>query len=160
MSSNNQVHRAPPKVRQSFKEPPLVESAASPLVVILDDHPDNLMLLAYSLESWNVRCLTFQTARELFSEIRSIEPDILLVDIKLPDIDGFEVFKIIRQGYRLEHVPIIAMTALCDPEAQHKIQSKGFADYLRKPFKLEQLKTLLLKHLDDKNQQACQNRVA
>lgn len=127
----------------------LKKSTATPLVIVLDDHLDNLMLIAYTLESWSIKCLTFPTAEAFFSAIRGIEPDILLIDIQLPDSNGFEVFDAIRQDERFKDTPILAMTALCDSKAQHDIQTKGFTDCLRKPFRLRQLKELLSRHLDD-----------
>lgn len=116
-------------------------------VVVLDDHEDSLLLISEFLKTQNIEGLLFQSARELFSVIRDLSPDMFLIDIKLPDINGFQVLDIIRQGYRIEQTPIIATTAMSDSQSQQKLRSSDFTGYLIKPFALAQMKTLLSQYL-------------
>lgn len=75
-------------------------------------------------------------------------PDIILLDILMPDVDGYEVCRRIRQNQKLKDIPIIAVTILKDEKEIKKIKESGFSDYLPKPFKRQALVEKIREHLN------------
>lgn len=124
-----------------------VEQPTAPLVVIVDDHEDSLTLATHVLEGMNCRCVPTKNSAECFSILEQIRPDIILLDILLPGIDGFEVLKKVRHHFKLLEIPIIAVTAQSSQADREKIIAEGFTDYLIKPFRLNTLVETMQYHL-------------
>ena len=80
----------------------------------------------------------FELADDLFSAEPG-EPDLVLLDIQLPGIDGFEVLKRLRQLPALQHTPVVAVSANAMPDDLAQARAAGFADYLTKPVDMARL---------------------
>ncbi len=75
--------------------------------------------------------------------VARFSPNLILMDIMMPDMDGFEVLRMLRDGRETRHIPVIACTAYRDPEIEQRIKDENFDDFIQKPLKLDELMTLI-----------------
>jgi signal transduction histidine kinase/ActR/RegA family two-component response regulator len=114
-------------------------------IFVLDDNSDNIRLAEIFLKKLGCRVRGFVSPRTLLAEMASAEPDLILLDINMPEMNGFEVFDRLRQsGYKK---PIWALTAYGLNEDIQAILSHGFDDYIRKPIGIESMKRKLILEL-------------
>ena len=109
---------------------------AKPLALVIDDDPYLSKVLCYALRMNRFRCTTAPTGSDGVKAVAKRRPDVILLDLLLPDMDGFEVVTRIQQ---ISPVPILVMTAL--PEARNKVKALGLGahDFLSKPFDLDEM---------------------
>ena len=119
-----------------------------PVVVAIDDDEDNLLLLRYTLEQLSCTVICITDSRLALPLIKANPPDLILLDILLPELSGFDVIKLIQGDDILRQIPVIAVTALASPEDQARILAAGFTDYLAKPFWLDTLLTMVHDYLE------------
>jgi CheY-like chemotaxis protein len=103
-----------------------------PLLLVVEDNPDN-MLTVKAILADNYRVIEASDGREGVEMARKHMPDLILMDIALPGMDGVEAFKAIRNDARLQHVPIIALTASAMVSDRETILAHGFDAYVAKP---------------------------
>lgn len=108
-------------------------------VLIVDDSDFNRRLVRENLENLGVRIIEAVDGHEAIIFAEEHKPDLILMDILMPRMDGFEATKIIRGNPELSSIPILALTALAMKEDVEKIESFGFDDYLLKPFHITDL---------------------
>ena len=110
-------------------------SLAGVHVLAVDDDNDALMLGREILESAGARVTTLDSAELALEEIGTLRPDVLVADIGLPRLDGFELIRRIRQSTdsKLRDVPAAALTAYARPEDRVKALQSGFQIHLAKP---------------------------
>ncbi|MGQ9481016.1 diguanylate cyclase [Chloroflexus sp.] len=106
----------------------------SPVILIVDDTPVNLLLLTQllSAQSYDVRPVTQGTAA--LTAIRTIRPDLVLLDIRMPDMDGYEVYRQLKADGETAQIPVIFISALDDVEDKVRAFECGGVDYIAKPF--------------------------
>lgn len=108
-------------------------------ILVVDDMPDNLRLLAaiLSKKGYKVRkALNGQTA---ISTVRTVPPDIILLDINMPNINGYEVCRTLKSDDKTKDIPIIFISALDDVLDKVKAFNVGGVDYITKPFQGEEV---------------------
>ncbi|MBK1990673.1 PAS domain S-box protein [Sphaerospermopsis aphanizomenoides BCCUSP55] len=115
----------------------------SPLILLAEDHEANIFTISGYLESIGYRLILARNGQEAISLTKAEVPDLILMDIQMPEVDGLEAIKQIRLDANLTHIPIIALTALAMPGDQEKCLQAGANDYLSKPVKLKQLATII-----------------
>ncbi|MCG8371073.1 MAG: response regulator [Proteobacteria bacterium] len=111
------------------------ESAASnrPLVLVVDDDPAVRVLINATLEAGGYRICEVGDGRSAISRFAEIEPDIVLLDVMMPGIDGFDTCRKIRQTARGKFTPILMLTALDDAESIERAYEAGATDFETKP---------------------------
>ncbi|MBD1835301.1 EAL domain-containing protein [Cyanobacteria bacterium FACHB-472] len=110
-------------------------------ILIVDDTPENLRLLSKMLtkEGYNIRkALNGQMA---LTAVQSVVPDLILLDIMMPSMDGYQVCKHLKADPRTAEIPVIFLSALSDAFDKVKAFGVGGADYITKPFQLEEVLT-------------------
>ena len=113
---------------------------ALPLILIVDDAPDNLMLMSHIFkESYRVRLAQNGTKAIAFCQ-SDAPPDLVLLDVMMPDMDGFEVIRRMREHPVSENIPVIFVTALDSAEGRAKGLELGAVDYVTKPINPDTLK--------------------
>jgi two-component system phosphate regulon response regulator PhoB len=116
-------------------------------VLIIEDEPSLQEILTYNLESRGYQVLVFDDGTAGLEGVRKHVPDIVLLDIMLPGMDGFEVCRHIRSDPIIKHLPVLMMTARGEEIDQLVGFQMGADDYVTKPFKmrilLERIKSLL-----------------
>ena len=119
-----------------------------PLVLAVDDNHDNLELLTQILDLFGCECMGAVDGYAALSAAADRPPDLIVLDICLPDIDGIEVVKRIQENPELRHIPIVAVTALAKPEDRDRILKAGCVEYISKPFNIKDLETIVRQHLN------------
>ncbi|MBD1827240.1 response regulator [Microcoleus vaginatus GB1-A2] len=109
-------------------------SNKSPCIMLVDDEPDNLTLLEELLHMKGYATVSAQSGHEALSLARASRPDLILLDIMMPEMDGFDVCEILRKDAALQTVPIIFLTALDDDTSRIRGLEIMADDYLTKPF--------------------------
>ena len=119
-----------------------VQAAASRILVV-DDHEDNIELLRARLEAWGYEVQSAKDGLEAISMVEAAPPDLILLDVMMPTIDGNEVARRIKQNPALPFIPIIMQTALDSTESKVEGLEAGADDYITKPIEFAELKARL-----------------
>ena len=117
-----------------------------PTILIIEDDPYNAQLLNDTLVGWGYRAVTANTGKEGLAKLNSEPVCMVLLDIQLPDMDGFAVLDTIRSQDRWAELPVVAATALAMSRDRDRCLRAGMQDYLSKPLNYETLATLLTRH--------------
>ncbi|MEY3297990.1 MAG: hypothetical protein RLZZ597_1250 [Cyanobacteriota bacterium] len=124
--------------------------APSPLVLLAEDNPANVATISCYLEAKGYRLVHANDGEEAIDLALSHNPDLILMDIQMPGMDGLEAMRLMRLQERLAETPIIALTALAMKHDRERCLAAGANAYLSKPIRLKQLDTtiraLLLEH--------------
>ncbi len=116
-------------------------------ILIVDDTPANLNLLTDYLEGYGFQIRVTRSGKNALNRVQHTQPDLILLDVMMPDMNGFEVCLRLKADNITKDIPIIFMTSLV--ETKHKI--KGFeigaADYITKPFQIKEVLARVQTHL-------------
>jgi two-component system, cell cycle response regulator DivK len=115
------------------------------LVLIVDDNEANARLARDVLEQAGMRTLSAGTAAEALALAREHMPDAVLMDLRLPDLDGTEAARQLAAGDRTARIPVLAMSALPFEDAGW-FREAGFADYVEKPIDVRELPGRVRRH--------------
>lgn len=117
-------------------------------ILIVDDDPRNIFALKLTLKARGFlleTCTMAQEAIQILERDSGIE--LVLMDMMMPEMDGYEAVKIIRQTSAIKHIPVIAVTAQAMEEDRQKCLDAGAQDYVKKPIDVDQLLTAIEKLL-------------
>jgi len=101
-------------------------------VAVVDDNSDNRLIIRTILED-QYEIEEFATGTEAIQAFRQRRPDVVILDISLPELDGTEILRLIRSDARLQDLPVIALTAHAMVGDREKYLNAGFDDYVAKP---------------------------
>jgi signal transduction histidine kinase len=121
--------------------------SATPTVLNVEDTPENRHLVRRILESEDYQVVDAENALEGIKKAVEIRPDLILMDINLPDLDGFTAVTRIRSYPHLKHVPIIALTARTVSDDRDRAKAIGCDDYLNKPLDFDELIEAVARHI-------------
>lgn len=110
-------------------------------ILVADDHNDSRDAIRALLEAFGFEVLTARDGREAVDVARAEAPDLVLMDVMMPGVDGLQAIRLLRQGPGTRNTPIIACTAMADAEL--RVRSAGADDYVGKPFDTKNLKRKL-----------------
>lgn len=123
-------------------------STTVPSVLAVDDNHDNLFLISYLIEALNCQCHGEIDSTKVMDLAVAKIPDLILLDIVMPNLSGFEVISQLKSNLLTQNIPVIAVTGLSGICYQEKISSAGFEDYIRKPFAVDEFEDKLTKYLN------------
>jgi two-component system cell cycle response regulator DivK len=109
-----------------------------PLVLIVDDNDRNRKLARDVLHLARFRTLEAATASEGIALASEHLPNVILMDLRLPDLDGMEAARLLRAGPRTSHIPVVAVTALPLAARDDWLLDAGFAGYIVKPIDIDE----------------------
>ena len=123
-------------------------------ILVVDDNPDNVEIIATRLRFRGYEILEARTGKEALAAVRKCAPDLILLDVMLPDIDGYEISRRIKGDERLPFIPIILVTARDTTQDKVAGLDAGADDYLTKPVNFAELEArvrsmLRIKRLQD-----------
>ncbi|MGR9013995.1 MAG: response regulator, partial [Gammaproteobacteria bacterium] len=126
----------------------MTSAVDKPVILIVDDTPANLGVVAESLESKGYRLLIAQDGTEGLKRAALVKPDLILLDVMMPGMDGFEVCRCLKGQPDTAEIPVIFMTALT--ESEHKVTGfkVGGVDYLAKPVQIDEVIARVGTHLN------------
>ncbi|MGE5392061.1 MAG: response regulator [Deltaproteobacteria bacterium] len=117
-------------------------------LLVVEDNELNRKIVAQMLQNYGFEVCTAENGLDCLRIIHENDFDLVLMDMQMPVMDGYETTAIIRQDPYIRHLPIIAMTAHAMTGDREKCLACGCTSYLAKPFKAEQLAEEVIRHLD------------
>lgn len=121
------------------------------VILVVDDNPDNLDLLFFFLSDADFKVEVATNGKSALQMIDESPPDLILLDVMMPGIDGFEICRRLKANESSQDIPVIFMTALSETEDKVKGFSVGAVDYITKPVQEEVLKARITTHLTIRN---------
>ncbi len=116
-------------------------------ILLVDDYPDNLRVLRSMLTQHGYRVRTAISGTLALTSVHENPPDLVLLDIMLPDMDGYDICKHLKAAERTRDIPIIFLSALHEVTGKVKAFSAGGVDYITKPFQQEEVLSRVKTHL-------------
>lgn len=120
-------------------------------ILIVDDIPENIQVLAGILNKEQVKISIATNAMQGIESARKIKPDLILMDVTMPEMDGYEACRILKNDPETEHIPIIFLTARTDSTDIVTGFHAGGVDYITKPYNPTELIVRLVTHLELKH---------
>jgi response regulator RpfG family c-di-GMP phosphodiesterase len=117
-------------------------------ILVVDDTPENLYVLSDMLKNKKYEVRPVPSGALALLAAKNKPPDIILLDIRMPEMDGYEVCKIIKADEKLKEIPIIFISALSETLDKVKAFAVGGADYITKPFQFEEVNARIKTHLE------------
>ncbi|MBF0227338.1 MAG: response regulator, partial [Desulfobacterales bacterium] len=132
-----------------FSDPVVISKDIKPIIIVAEDVSMNMLLATTIIKQIlpNSIILEAKNGKEAFDTAKTKNPDIILMDVQMPEMDGIEATEHIRKLNLVKHVPIIALTAGAVKEEKEKCLKAGMDDFLSKPISLEDLHKILKKYL-------------
>lgn len=119
----------------------------SKTVLIVEDNELNMKLFNDLLEAHNINTLQTKDGREVLDIARENKPDLVIMDIQLPEVSGLEVTKWLKADDELKTIPVVAVTAFAMKGDEQKIREVGCDDYISKPISVSHFMDVVQKHL-------------
>jgi formate hydrogenlyase transcriptional activator len=121
--------------------------SAQETILVVDDAPANIRLLLDTLDGLGFRILVARDGRSAVAQARNARPDLVLLDVMMPGVDGFETCGQLRSGAQTADIPVIFMTALSEIADKVRGFEAGGVDYITKPFQQEEVLARVTAHL-------------
>src|SRR3954470_11368913 len=121
--------------------------APSSTILVVDDNPVNLQVLVRTLDGCGHRILAARGGRAALEIARRVQPDLVLLDVMMPDLGGFEVCKALKAEPATRETAVIFLSALGDVEDKVSGLSLGAVDYITKPIQPEEVQVRVANHL-------------
>lgn len=118
------------------------------LVLIVDDNEQNTKLVRDVLKASDMQTLSAATAAEGLVLARRHEPDLVLMDLRLPDLDGFAAARQLRTDETTAHIPVVALSAMPAEDARDWLSGECFNGYIEKPVDVLDLPDQVRRHCD------------
>ena len=112
----------------------------TPLVLLVDDNEGNRDLIALYLEGLPVRCMVASDGQGALESIAQSRPDLVLLDVMMPKMSGFEVCRAIKSDEALRDIPVVMVTALDSVVDQDRAKLEGADGYMVKPIDRDELR--------------------
>jgi DNA-binding response OmpR family regulator len=110
------------------------QSGHAPRIVVIDDDLELLKLIALLLRRIGAESRTFFDGREALNYLQHDIPDLIVLDLMLPEVDGFEILRQLRSESAFDEVPIIILSAKADPSSIRRGLDQGADGYVTKPY--------------------------
>ncbi len=118
------------------------------LILAVDDKPQNLQFLGKLLSDNGYEVGMAQSGQQALNFVKKNEPELILLDVMMPDMDGYEVCQKLKEDFSTRHIPIIFLTAKTDPEDIVNGFDVGGVDYITKPFNSPELLVRVRTHIE------------
>lgn len=117
-------------------------------IMVVDDTPESLKLINCMLETVGYNVLAFSSSRQALVEALNTPPDLFILDITMPDMDGFELCEQLKANQDLSSIPVIFISGLSEFEEKVRAFSSGGVDYVTKPFNIDEVLARVKTHLN------------
>jgi DNA-binding response OmpR family regulator len=117
-------------------------------IMVVDDDKDATALFTEVLKVEGYEPISLNESSSALDMAKSVKPDLFILDLMMPDPDGFKLCRMLRKEPEFKHTPIIIVTALNDTDSRIVAIGAGANDYLTKPFRLDELYSSIKEHLD------------
>lgn len=123
------------------------DNITRPLVLAVDDNEDNLALLNQVLMLLGCSFISSKDGHSAILLAQNYQPDLILLDIMLPDLDGMEVVRQLKQDPQTRQISVVAVTAMARTEDRDRILAAGCDDYIKKPYMIDELEATIRRFL-------------
>jgi diguanylate cyclase (GGDEF)-like protein len=127
---------------------PIVEPSFSGAILIVDDNPTNLSVLSLALKAAGYKTRVAMDGESAIEQVREDSPELILLDVQMPGIDGFETCLRLKADQATQDIPIIFITASTDLDNKIRGLSVGAVDYVTKPFQQAEVLARIKVHLE------------
>lgn len=110
------------------------DDAPPPKILVVDDDKFQIQLIERILTKAQYHVIGYNDSREALKHVYTIAPDLILLDLIMPEIDGFEMCRRLKSDDKTKHIPIIFLTAKKDQDTESKVFELGAVDYITKPY--------------------------
>ncbi|MEB3181246.1 MAG: response regulator [Nostocaceae cyanobacterium] len=128
-------------------KPPSQADIKRPLILAVEDNEDNLDLLQTVLMLMDYSFVAARDGNTGLSIAQQYQPDLILLDMMLPDIEGIELAHQLKQNEQTKAIPIIAVTAMARAQDRERAINAGCNEYITKPYDMEELEGLIKHYL-------------
>ena len=116
-------------------------------VLVVEDNELNMKLFHDLLEAHGIQTVETRNGNEVLSIARAKKPDLILMDIQLPEVSGLDVTRWLKDDAELKNIPVIAVTAFAMKGDEQKIREGGCEDYISKPISVTHFMEVINKYL-------------
>jgi CheY-like chemotaxis protein len=136
-----------PLIPRGDPESPFSGSSSHPLILLAEDNDANVLTITQYLEAQGYRIVVAENGRIAVEMAKAQQPDLILMDVQMPEMDGLEATRQIRADAQMAHIPIIALTSFAMESDREKVLAAGVDDYMAKPVSLKELVDAIAQHL-------------
>jgi two-component system alkaline phosphatase synthesis response regulator PhoP/two-component system response regulator VicR len=115
-------------------------------ILVIDDEPNVVKMVRSRLEAANYEVIAALNGKEGLEKVKSEKPDLIILDILMPQMDGYTFMREVRSTNSLKHIPIVILTA--KDKMRDLFAIEGIKDYITKPFKAEELLQAIRRNLE------------
>ncbi len=117
-------------------------------ILVVDDDPKTLALLQTLLQPWGLQVQTLGNPNYFWGKLESVQPDLLILDVEMPDISGIEICQVVRNDPKWSELPILFLTVHSDAETVNRVFASGADDFVTKPIIGPELVTRIINRLE------------
>jgi len=128
-----------------------MNDATASFIVVVDDDPDTLNLTKRLLANGGYEVITCSDSTKALDVIANVRPDLVLVDVTMPGLNGYQVCSYLQQNADTAYIPVVFATARDEEQDKARAFAAGAADYLVKPMTKDRLLTVVKKHLETRS---------
>ena len=136
-----------PNLSEEKLSRPAKPAEAKFLILVVEDSPDNLAVISLALQQQGYRVVTANNGEDAVTVATTTMPNLILMDINLPALDGLAATRRIRESEGLSEVPVVAITAFSTEGFQRAAYDAGISGYLTKPIDLDRMHQLIARLL-------------
>ena len=118
-------------------------------ILVVDDEVDLVKTIQFALEAEGYQVLASYNGEDALNQSRKENPDLILLDIMLPKLDGYKVCRLLKFDEKYKHIPILMLTAKTQQKDRLLGMETGADEYITKPFDMEELTGKIKAHLKD-----------
>jgi DNA-binding response OmpR family regulator len=118
-------------------------------VLIVDDEPDIVESIRFTLELEGIDCIVARDGGEALVKAKIAPPDLILLDVMLPEVNGYKVSRLLKFDATYRQIPIIMLTARAQQKDRELGAEMGADEYVTKPFEMSELVALVKRYLGD-----------
>ena len=109
-------------------------------ILLVEDNNDSLEILGLRITNFGYEAIKARNSKEAIACVEAEPPDLILMDLDLPDVDGVKTTAVLKQNPKTSHIPVVALTAWMSVLWEEKASKVGITTYLIKPVSLQMLK--------------------
>lgn len=136
-----------PQIMRTIADLMQISDRQPSTILAVDDDPQILLTLRTTLESYNIRLIELEDPTQFWETLNTTQPDMLIVDINMPQISGLELCQSVRQDIEWDWLPILCLTAHIHPQTVQQAFAAGVDDYITKPISPPDFSVRLLNRL-------------
>ena len=122
-----------------------------PTILVIENNEDNLFYISTALKLFHCHCLTTQNAMMGLSLAQQEQPDLILIDVEMTQMNGIELLKTLRMDWLTRSIPAVAITALAKAQDTEKLIEAGFNDCLVRPYLPKELENIIRSQMANKS---------